>query len=123
MNITNELHEPAEDDDLEMQKSVIRQSLDEIANDIGIKMRETGLNYPLGLAVPSLGQTIVTMVTTADDVSDFDWSQASAIVRDIVGKRLGGIRLRSRHLPCAMANAPMKAADIITNALEFDTRL
>ena len=34
-------------------------------------------------------------MVTPDDPSDDDWSHATAIVRQIVAKRLGGIRLRS----------------------------
>ena len=61
------------------------------------------------------------MVTPVDP-SDDEWSHATAIVRQIVAKRLGGIRLRSRPLTCAMANTPMSASEITHNALKFDTR-
>jgi hypothetical protein len=60
---------------------------------------------------------------TPNDPSDEDWSDASAIVCQIVGKRLDGIQLRGRHLPCAMVQAQMNATDITPNALAFDTRL
>ena len=84
-------------------------------------MRDVHLDYPVGLTVPISGEALITMVTPVDP-SDDDWSHATAIVRQIVAKRLGGIRLRSRPLTCAMANAPMNAAEITRNALEFDTR-
>ena len=64
------------------------------------------------------------MVTPADDgdVSEADWEQASAIVQQAVSKRLGGIRLRGRHLPCSMVNSTMNATEITPNALDFNIR-
>jgi hypothetical protein len=120
MNTTDD-QLPTDDGQLEAQRSIIRESLDEIANELGISMREARLDYPVGLAVPISGEALVTMVTRVDP-SDDDWSRATAIVCQIVAKRLGGIRLRSRPLTCAMANAPINAAEIARNALEFDTR-
>ena len=84
-------------------------------------MRAANLHYPIGLTVQISGEALVTMVTPGDP-SDDDWSHATAIVRQIVSRRLGGKRLQSRPLTCAMANAPMIAADITSNALEFDMR-
>ena len=121
MNTTDDQLEPTDDDELETQRSIIRQSLDEIAEELGVAMRAANLHYPIGLTVPISGEALVTMVTPVDP-SDDDWSHATAIVRQIVSRRLGGIRLRSRPLTCAMANAPMNAAEITRNALEFDTR-
>jgi hypothetical protein len=74
-------------------------------------MRAVGLNFPLGLTVVSSGESLITMVTP-NDPSDDDWSHATAIVRHVVAKKLGGIKLRSRPLPCVMANAALNAADI-----------
>jgi hypothetical protein len=48
--------------------------------------------------------------------------QTSAIVRHVVSKALGDIRLRSRHLPRAMVNSPIVATDIVANALTFNMR-
>jgi hypothetical protein len=121
MNTTDDQREPTDDGELETQRSIIRRSLDEIANELGIAMRAANMTYSIGLAVPISGEALVTMVTPVDP-SDDDWSRATAIVRQIVAKRLGGIRLRSRPLTCAMANAPMNAAEITRNTLEFDTR-
>ena len=121
MNTTDDQLELTNDDQLETQRSIIRQSLDELPSELGIAMRAANMNYPIGLAVPTSGEALITMVTPVDP-SDDDWSHATAIVRQIVAKRLGGIRLRSRPLTCAMANAPMNAAEITRNTLEFDTR-
>jgi hypothetical protein len=111
-----------DDDELETQKALIRQSLDQIAKEVGIAMRDAHLDYPVGLTVPISGEALITMVTPVDPPDD-EWSHAATIVCQIVGKRLGDIRLRSRPLTCAMANAPMTAADITRNMLEFNTRL
>jgi hypothetical protein len=121
MNTTDDQLEPTDDGELEAQRSIIRESLDEFAEELGVAMRGANLHYPIGLTVPHSGEALVTMVTPVDP-SDDDWSQATTIVRQIVSKKLGGIRLRSRPLTCAMANAPMIAADITSNALAFDTR-
>jgi hypothetical protein len=109
------------EDDLETQRSIIRQSLDEIVTDIGIAMRDAHSTFPLGITVPSSG-AFISMMTTCDP-SDEEWEQASAIVRNIVGEKLGGIRLCSNHLPCAMVNSIMDAIEITPNVLESDTRL
>jgi hypothetical protein len=85
-------------------------------------MCDAGLHFQLGLTVPTSGQTLLTMVTQ-DDPDDRGWLHATAIVRQIVGKKLGDIRLRSRSLMCAMANAPIVAAEITHNTLDFDTCL
>lgn len=122
MDTIDEQQELSDDDDLETLRSIIRQSLDEIASDIGAAMRDAHLNFPVGLTCSSSGSAIVTMVTPVDPSED-DWSHATNIVREVVAKKLGGIRLRSRSLPCAMVNATMSGTEITTNALDFDTRL
>jgi hypothetical protein len=122
MDDTDHQQEPYTDDydGLEYQQSIIQQSLDEIAAEIGTAMRDAHLDFPVGLTTPSSGFALATIVTTLDP-SDDDWSSATAIVRQIVSRKLGGLRLRSRHLPCVMANATMTAADITPNSLGFDT--
>jgi hypothetical protein len=99
------------DDEPEAQRAVIRIALDELGTEVGIALRESGLNFPVGLTVPSSGCAFMTMVTTVDPSED-DWSRATAIVRHLVSCKLGGIRLRSRPLPCAMVNATMGAAEV-----------
>jgi hypothetical protein len=116
--------EPSTDedyDDLEARRRVIQLLLDEIANEVGTAMHDAHLDFPVGLTSPSSGHAILTMVTLLDP-SDDDWERASAIVRQIVSEKLGGIRLRSRLLPCVLANATMTAADIAPNALDFNSR-
>jgi hypothetical protein len=121
MDTNDEQQDPSDYDDIETLRSIIRESLDEIANDIGAAMRDAHLSFPVGLTTPNSGSSIVTMVTPVDP-SDDDWSQATGIVRHIVSKKLGGINLRSHSLPCAMVHSPMSMTEITANTLDFDTR-
>jgi hypothetical protein len=121
MNTTDDELESTDDGGLETQRTLIRQSLDQIANEVGMAMRDAHLDCPVALTVPISGEALVMMVTPVDP-SDDDWSHAAAIVCQIVSKRLGDIRLRSRPLTCAMANAPMNATELTRNMLRFDTR-
>ena len=114
--------ETFDSDDLETRRSTIRQSLDEIVNHVSIAMRDAHLDFPLALTIPSAGHAFIWMMTPGDPSVE-EWEQASAIVRKIVGEKLGDIRLRSKHLPCAMVNATMAAADILPNTLSFEIRL
>jgi hypothetical protein len=99
------------DDEPDAQRAVIRLALDEIADEVGAALRDAHLDFPVGLAVPSSGYAFITMVTPVDPSED-DWVQATGIVRHIISSKLGGIRLRSRPLPCAMVNATMGAAEV-----------
>ncbi len=121
MATTDDQWDSSTDDDLETQRSTIRQSLDQIANDVGIAMRDAHLHFPLGLTVPASWHAIVTIVTPVHP-SDDDWSHTTAIAHQIVSKRLGGIGLCSRPLPCAIAKMTMSVAEITPNVLTFDTR-
>jgi hypothetical protein len=124
MDAIDNHEEPFSDDDyddLEEKRSIIRQSLDEIAADVGTALLEANLTFPIGLTTPSSGRTLITIVTQ-DDPLDEEWAQASEIVCDAVSKKLGGMRLRSRSQPCTMVNSPISAAEISANTLAFDTR-
>jgi hypothetical protein len=48
---------------LDAQRDVIRQSIDEIANDIGMAMRDVGLTFPLYITVRNSGDALVTIAT------------------------------------------------------------
>jgi hypothetical protein len=123
MDAIDDQQEPLTDDDhdLEEQRSIIRQSLDEIAADVGTALLKANLTFPIGLTIPSSWRALLTIVTQ-NDPSDEDWAQASEIVRCIVSKKLDGIELRSRLLPCTMVNTPISAAEISPNTIAFDTR-
>jgi hypothetical protein len=121
MDETDEHQETSTDDGIDAQRRIIRASLDELAAEVGTALLGANLRFPIGITTPSSGLALVTIVTPLDP-SDDDWAHACAIVRDIVGKKLGGISLQNRPLPCAMANATMNAADITPHALACDTR-
>jgi hypothetical protein len=94
------------------QREIIGHSLDEIANDIGMVLRDAGLNFPVFMTVRDNGDSLATIATSLDP-SDDDWERASAIVCQIMEKKIGGGRLRSRELLCAVANAaPMSVSEV-----------
>ena len=97
------------------QREIIRQSLDEIAAEVGTALRDAHLDFPVFLTVPNSGDSLATMACPLDP-SDGDWSHASAIVCRIIGQRLGDVRLRGRALHCAVANATMGAAEVMADA-------
>jgi hypothetical protein len=100
------------DDRRNAQRDIIRESLDEIANDIGMAMRDVGLTFPIYMTVRNSGDALVTIATTLDP-SDADWQQASEIVCRIIQEKVGCGRLRGRELACAIANAgAINAADL-----------
>jgi hypothetical protein len=107
-----------DDDDLGTQRSIIRQSLAEIADDVATAMRDANLRFSLGIAVPCSGALLTMM--TPNDPTDAEWSEGSTIVCEIVAAKLDGMRLRARSLACEMVNARMAVAEITANALAFD---
>jgi hypothetical protein len=98
---------------LEAHRTIIRQSLDEMAADVGTALREVGLDYPVYVSVPYSGDALATIITSVDP-SDDDWEKVVAIFSKIIGDRIDGIGLRSRDLPCAAANSTTNCADVIT---------
>jgi hypothetical protein len=100
------------DDTLDAQRDIIRQSINEIANDIGMAMRDVGLTFPVYITVRNSGEALVTIATPLDP-SDGDWRHASEIVCRTLEERTGCDRLRGRELACAIANAgAINAADV-----------
>ena len=93
---------------------MIRRSLDAIANDVGMALRDAGLRFPVYLTVPHIGDALATFATPLDP-SDKDWPPASIIVSRIVSKTLGNIPLHNRPQGGAMARASMSAADVTAN--------
>jgi hypothetical protein len=102
--------------DLDDQREIIRSNLTEIAADIGMVMRDAGLSFPVFLTVRDSGDSLATMATPLDP-SDQDWQRASAIVCQIMERKIGGdAKLRGWGLVCAVANAaPMSAAEVTTD--------
>ena len=100
------------DDTLDAQRDIIRQSLDAIVADIGMKMRDIGLTFPLYITVRNSGDALVTIATPLDP-SDTEWQRASTIVCRTLEERVGCGRLGGRELACAIANAgAINAADV-----------
>ena len=114
MDISNLQHKSMADDEPGAQRAAIALSLDEIAVEVGIALRDARLDFPVYLTVPNSGDSFATMACPLDP-TDSDWSHASAIVCRIIGERLGGVRLRGRSLHCAVANATMGAADVVAD--------
>ena len=99
-------------DDLDTQRERIRASLDAIVNEVGMLMRDEGLNFPLYITVPTQGHAVATIATPLDPPDD-DWRRASAIFCRATERTIGCQRLRGKELVCAIANADsVTAADI-----------
>ena len=105
------------DDKIEGEREIIRKALTEIVQEVGNRMREAGLTYPVFMTVPSSGNAIMTMATPVDQSNDGcdEWPQITAIIQKILSDRLDGVALWSHELPCAMVNTPMNAADVIAD--------
>jgi hypothetical protein len=89
---------------LDAQREIIRSNVTEIAADIGMVMRDAGLNFPVSLTVRDSGDSFATIATPL---------RASAIVCQIIERKIDGGKLRSRELLCAVANSvPMIAAEV-----------
>ena len=100
---------------LDAQRDIIRLSINEIANDVGMAMRDVGLTFPVYITVRNSGDALVTIATPLDP-TDTDWQQASAIVCRTLEERVGCDRLRGQELACAIANAgAINAADVTAN--------
>ena len=53
-------------DHLYSQRETIRESLDAIANDIGMAMRDVGLRFPVYITVRASGDSLATIATPLD---------------------------------------------------------
>jgi hypothetical protein len=112
MDTTDNQDDERFDNDIESQREAIRGSLDEIASDIGMVMRDEGLHFPVYITVRDHGDSLATAATLLDPSGD-DWSRATAIVCQIIQKKIGTDGLRWRELLCAVANAaPMSAVEV-----------
>ena len=108
----DETSQQSDADDLRYaQRDLIRQSLNEIANDLSMEMRDAALDFPVYMTVPHSGNSLATIATPLDP-SDEDWEKVSAIVCRILERRVGGGRLRGLELTCVLANGSMAAADV-----------
>jgi hypothetical protein len=108
MDTTNE----SSPERLEADRTIIRQSLDQIAAEVGVALRGAGLGYPVYMSVPNSGDAL-GMIITPVDPSDDDWEKVVAIFSKIIRERLGEIGLRSRDLPCAAVTIAISGAEVI----------
>ena len=112
MNTIEREDDLSTDDELDAQRNIIRKSLDEIANDIGMAMRDVGMTVPVYITVRNSGDALVTIATPLDP-SDKEWQKVEDIVCQTLERWTGCDRLRGRELACAIANAGMiNAADV-----------
>ena len=112
MNTIEHEDDPLTEDTLDAHRDIIRRSISEIANDIGMAMRDVGLTFPLYITVRNSGDSLVTIATPLDP-SDEQWQHAREIVCRTLEERVGCGRLGGRELTCAIANAgAINAADV-----------
>jgi hypothetical protein len=102
------------DERLDAQRQTLRQSLDTVASDVSMALRDAGLDFPVFLTVPSSGNSLATIATPIDP-TETDWQRASQIVCHIIAKKVGCDLLRGRRLTCAVANSVVAAADLIAD--------
>ena len=100
---------------LEQQREILTRSLNEIATEIGMTLRDSGLDFPIFIPVREDGDALATIATPLDP-SDEDWQRASTIVcQIIISKAIGCEKLRGRPLACAIARSTIAAADVTGN--------
>ena len=75
------------------------------------RLRAAGLSSTIFLTVPCSGDAMLTMASPLDP-SDDEWADVVEIVCKTLSERLNGLKLRSRDMTCAMANAAMSASDL-----------
>ena len=85
MDTLDDFYTTSTDDRLDAQRDIIRESLNEIANDISMAMRDEGLHFPVYITVRNSGDSLATIATPLDP-SDHDWSRAATIVCDVIEK-------------------------------------
>jgi len=89
--------------DLDDQREILKKSIDDIAGDIGMALRDANLRFPVYITVPSSGDSLVSIATPLD-ASDDNWERATAIACEVIGRWLGVEKLRSRPMICAIAD-------------------
>jgi hypothetical protein len=102
-------HKSSTDDKIEAKRKVIRRVLDEIIADVVSKMRGESLHSSINIVVPSR-YSLVTIASPCDS-SPEERSRMSAIVCEVIGRKLGREGLRGRPLAHAKATAKLIAAD------------
>jgi uncharacterized lipoprotein YajG len=98
------------DDKVEAKRRIIRQSLNEITAEVEAAMQDTSLrSSSVSIVVPSR-HSLVT-ISNSGNVPSAERERMSAIVREVLAKKLGSKGLRGRALSHAMAKATTDASD------------
>ena len=96
-------------DALDAQRAILTKSIDDVAGEIGIALKDAGLHFPVHISVRTSGDSLATIATPLDP-PDNDWKHAMAIVCEVIARWVGAEKLHSRELIYAVANAPTISA-------------
>jgi hypothetical protein len=100
------------DPTLDAQRKTLRNSLNDIASEVNSALVTAGLVYPIYISIPFSGFAYATFACPVDP-TDSEWDRITAIVVDVIGKRIEVDRLVSHSLSCAMAGTTMGSAEVI----------
>jgi hypothetical protein len=100
---------------LDDDRETIRGSLNEIAPEV-----HTALEYANYISVPTSGNAYATFACPIDP-SDAEWDRMTAIVMDVIGRKIGVDELTSHSLSCAMAGTTMGSAEVIGTDASFSS--
>ncbi len=89
------INESPTDDRLEVGRAILRESVDQIEEDVGNALRGAALDFPIYVTVPHSGDALAALMTSADPPGD-EWETATTIFLRVIADRLGEIGLRSR---------------------------
>jgi hypothetical protein len=99
--------------DLDRQRVILRASINQIAAEVEVALRDAGIGFPVYISVRDSGDSLATIATPTDP-TDEDWRHASAVTCKVIGDWVGSDRLRGRELACAIANASRISASELT---------
>jgi hypothetical protein len=102
-------HKLSTDDKVEAKRKIIRRSLHEIKAQVEQELRGANLHSSISIVVPT--RYSLFTITSSHDAPD-EWQRVSAIVREIVAKKLGSEELRSRPLARATATAQITTDEL-----------
>jgi hypothetical protein len=108
------INQPELSRDLDRQRVILTASINQIAAEVEVALRDAGIGFPVYIAVRDSGDSIATIATPTDPTDD-DWKRASAIACKVIGEWVGCDRLRGRELACAIANVSRISASELTD--------
>ena len=99
-------------EDIDPNRELIRQSLDTIANDVRMAMRDAGLgSIPTFIVIPNSGDSIAMVMTPLDPSVD-DWARVMEIACSVIQAKIGSGKLQTHEMAWTMANQPDGAANV-----------